>query len=165
MVENRSTAKMKQLVSFRLANEEFAVEILKVQEIMRFQEITQVPQLPDFVEGVINLRGNVIPIIDLRKKFGFEMKEKDALTRIIVVNVQNKIMGLVVDAVEQVLRLSEDQIEPPPDVGISIGSRYLKGVGKLDRALLILLDLNQLLSSGEYSSLDKVKQDQKEDSE
>ena len=92
-MSQEKSIKMQQLVSFSLANEEFGVDIIKVQEIMRVQEITKVPQMPDFVEGVINLRGNVIPIIDLRKKFGLEVKERDNQTRIIVVNVHDKIVG------------------------------------------------------------------------
>jgi purine-binding chemotaxis protein CheW len=148
--------KMQQLVSFTLANEEFGVDIIKVQEIMRVQEITKVPQMPDYVEGVINLRGNVIPIIDLRKKFGLEVKERDNQTRIIVVNVQDRIVGFIVDAVQQVLRLSEDQIEPPPEVGTSINREYLNGVGKLDDRLLILLSLDTLLTMDDHNELEKA---------
>jgi purine-binding chemotaxis protein CheW len=155
MSEEKIT-KMQQLVSFTLANEEFGVDIIKVQEIMRVQEITKVPQMPDYVEGVINLRGNVIPIMDLRKKFGLEVKERDNQTRIIVVNVQNRIVGFIVDAVQQVLRLSEDQIEPPPEVGTSINREYLKGVGKLDDRLLILLSLDSLLTMDDHNEMDKA---------
>jgi purine-binding chemotaxis protein CheW len=145
--------KSQQVVSFRLGNEEFGVNILKVQEIMRLQEITRVPQTPDFMEGVINLRGNVIPIIDLRKKFVMESRESDNLTRIIVVNVQDKVMGIIVDAVEQVLRLTEEQVEPPPDVGLDAVKEYLMGVGKLESGLLILLNLDRILTEEEKVEL------------
>lgn len=149
--------KLQQLVSFKLGNEEFGVDIIKVQEIMRLQEITQVPQMPGFVEGVINLRGNVIPIVNLRKKFGLEDREGDKQTRIIVVNVAGKkVRGFIVDAVEQVLRLSEEQIAPAPDVELSVNKEYLKGVGKLDDRLLILLDLDKLLTTDEAKRVDKL---------
>lgn len=162
MAEEKGIANQIQLVSFKLANEEFGVDIIKVQEIMRLQEITRMPQMPGYVEGVINLRGNVIPIIDLRKKFRLQVKERDNQTRIVVVNVEEKVVGFIVDAVEQVLRLSNDQIEPPPDVGLSIGREYLDGVGKLGDRLLILLNLDKLLSSVEgddfdYSTLEQEK--------
>lgn len=159
MAEEKSNVTLQQLVSFKLANEEFGVDIIKVQEIMRVQEITRVPQMPDYVEGVINLRGNVIPIIDLRKKFGLEVKERDNLTRIVVVNINEKVMGFIVDAVEQVLRLSSDQIEPPPDVGLAVGKEYIKGVGKLDDRLLILLNLDKLLTVEEHAGLEKINQE------
>jgi purine-binding chemotaxis protein CheW len=111
--------------------------------------------MPDFVEGVINLRGNVIPIVDLRKKFGLEGKERDNQTRIVVVNIQEKIVGFIVDEVDQVLRLSEDQIEAAPEMGSSINKEYLKGVGKLDDRLLILLNLDSLLTLDDHGELEK----------
>ena len=157
-MENEQTGvKAHQLVSFKLANEEFGVDIVKVQEIMRVPDIKKVPQMPDYMEGVINLRGSVIPIIDLRKKFVLEVKEKDDQTRIIVVNVSGKTLGFIVDAVEQVLRLSDDQIEPPPDIGTNIKREYLMGVGKLEDRLLILLKLDRLLDNKDMKTMEKVK--------
>ena len=142
-----------QLVSFSLGNEEFAVDILKVQEINRMIEITKVPKSPDFVEGVINLRGKVIPIIDLRRRFGLNAQEHDKQTRIIVVDIKGKIIGLVVDSVSEVLRLSSETIEPPPPMVAGVDAQYICGVGKLDNRLLILLDLNKILSSEENNIL------------
>jgi purine-binding chemotaxis protein CheW len=156
MIKEQTNVKIQQLVSFTLANEKFGVDIIKVQEIMTLQEITKVPQMPDFVEGVINLRGNVIPIIDLRKKFGLEVRERDNQTRIVVVNVQKRVVGFIVDAVQEVLRLSDDQIEPAPEVGASINQEYLKGVGKLEDRLLILLSLDSLLSIADQKELEKI---------
>jgi len=138
-----------QLVSFSLGNEEFAVDILKVQEINRMIEITKVPKSPDFVEGVINLRGKVIPIVDLRKRFGLNPKENDKQTRIIVVDINGKVIGLVVDSVSEVLRLPSETIEPPPPMVAGVDAQYISGVGKLDNRLLILLDLNKILSTEE----------------
>lgn len=150
--------RLRQLVSFRLADEEYGVEITKVQEIIRMQEITRVPQMPGFLEGVINLRGNVIPVIDLRKRFGMPAKDRDGETRIVVVNVEGRTIGVVVDSVAEVLRISSDQIEPPPSVVAGIGREYLLGVGKLaENRLLILLDLEKVLSGREKAALTDVK--------
>ena len=142
-----------QLVSFNISSEEFGVDILKVQEINRMVEITKVPQAPPYVEGVINLRGKVIPIIDLRKRFNLEMKEHDKNTRIVVVDISGNIMGMIVDAVSEVLRLPADTIEPPPELVTGINSEYVKGVAKLEDRLLIFLDLSKVVDSEEISSL------------
>jgi purine-binding chemotaxis protein CheW len=141
-----------QLVSFNLGNEEYAVDILKVQEINRMVEITAIPNAPFDVEGVINLRGKVIPVINLRKKFGFDEKELDTHSRIIVVDVGTTV-GLIVDSVSEVLRLSADTIEPPPRMTGNGSAEYILGIGKLQDRLLILLDIDSLLK-------DEVKQKQ-----
>lgn len=138
-----------QLVTFKLGNEEFALDILKVQEINRVVEITKVPKAPDFVEGVINLRGRVIPIVDIRKKFHLNIKEATKETRIIVVNIMNKTIGLIVDSVSEVLRISSSTIQPPPPLIAGLDSDYIKGVGKLDERLIILLDIDRIFTTGE----------------
>jgi purine-binding chemotaxis protein CheW len=142
-----------QLVTFNISNEEFGIDILKVQEIIRTMEITKVPRAPDFVEGVINLRGKVIPIIDLRKKFSMESRTHDKQTRIVVVELQGMIVGFVVDGVSEVLRIQSSTVEPPPAVVSGIGSEYISGVGKLEDRLLILIDLEKLLSLEERQGL------------
>ena len=142
-----------QLVSFNIGTEEFGVDILKVQEINRMVEITKVPQAPHYVEGVINLRGKVIPIVDLRKRFSLELKEHDKNTRIVVVDIGGNIMGLVVDAVSEVLRLPANTIEPPPEIVTGINSEYIKGVAKLDDRLLIFLDLSKVIDVDEMSAI------------
>jgi purine-binding chemotaxis protein CheW len=142
-----------QLVTFSIGGEEFGVEILKVQEIVRSMEMTRVPNAPDFVEGVVNLRGRVIPIIDMRKRFGLERKEHDSRTRIIVIDMNGVVTGFVVDSVSEVLRLPRNTIEPPPPVVAGIESEYISGVGKLEDRLLILLDMDSLLSSKEQRLL------------
>ncbi|MFP4213723.1 MAG: chemotaxis protein CheW [Desulfohalobiaceae bacterium] len=154
--ETSSRKDMLQLVSFKLKDEEFGVDILQVQEIIRMQEITHVPNAPDFVEGVINLRGRVIPIVDLRKRFGLESQEHGSATRIIVVMIGQVTVGLIVDEVSEVLRIPEDTVEPPPPIVAGIESDYIKGVGKLEDRLLILLDLNKILSREEKTSLKQV---------
>ena len=143
-----------QLVSFNLGQEEFAVDILKVQEINRMVEITRVPKAPDFVEGVINLRGKVIPVIDLRKRFGLPPGERTKQTRIVVVDMDGRTIGLIVDAVSEVLRLPADTIEPPPPIVAGIDADYIRGVGKLEDRLLILLDLNRILTPQEKAMME-----------
>jgi len=145
-----------QLVTFSIGGEEFGVDILKVQEIIRMLDITRVPKAPDFVEGVINLRGKVIPIIDLRKRFGLASKGHDKNTRIIVIDINDMIVGYIVDSVSEVLRIPADTVEPPPPVVAGLDSEYISGVGKLDDRLLIFLDLDRLLSQEERDVLSQV---------
>jgi len=142
-----------QVVAFNIDIEEFGVDILKVQEINRMVEITKVPQAPHYVEGVINLRGKVIPIIDLRKRFNMEFKEHDKNTRIVVVDISGNIMGMVVDAVSQVLRIPVNTIESPPEIVTGIDSEYIKGVVKLDDQLLIYLDLAKVIDIAEMAAI------------
>ncbi|MBI5468350.1 MAG: chemotaxis protein CheW [Deltaproteobacteria bacterium] len=145
-----------QLVTFRLGNEEFSLDILKVQEIIRHMDLTRVPKTPEFVDGVINLRGRVIPVLDLRKRFGLPKDENTNETRIIVVDVDNRTVGLKVDAVSEVLRLPADTVEPPPAIITGVESEYIKGVGKLDGRLLILLDVAKILTCTERDALGNV---------
>jgi purine-binding chemotaxis protein CheW len=145
-----------QLVTFRLGKEEYSLDILKVHEIIRHMELTRVPRTPDFVDGVINLRGRVIPVLDLRKRFGLQAVDKTNETRIIVVDVDNKTVGLKVDAVSEVLRLPADTVEPPPTLVVGVDSDYIKGVGKLDGRLLILLDVGRILSRSEKDAIGGV---------
>ena len=147
-----------QLVTFSIGEEEFGVNILKVQEIIRTMEITKVPRAPEFVEGVINLRGKVIPIIDLRRRFGLAPKAHDKNTRIIVIEINNIIVGFVVDAVSEVLRIPASTVEPPPPVVAGVDSDYISGVGKLQDRLLIMLDLDKLLSSEDMDMLSTMSQ-------
>jgi purine-binding chemotaxis protein CheW len=142
-----------QLVSFNIGEEEFGVDILKVQEINRMLDVTRVPNAPEYVDGVINLRGKVIPIIDLRRRFGMERKEKDKNTRIVVVELSGKIVGFVVDAVSEVLRIPKSVTEPPPPIVAGIDADYITAVGKLEDRLLILLDLEKVLSTEEKHEL------------
>ena len=142
-----------QLVTFSIGEEEFGVNILKVQEIIRTMEITKVPRSPDFVEGVINLRGKVIPIIDLRRRFGLAPRPEDKDTRIIVIEINSIIVGFVVDAVSEVLRIPASTVGPPPPVVAGVESDYISGVGQLADRHLIMLDLDRLLSSEDISML------------
>jgi purine-binding chemotaxis protein CheW len=142
-----------QLVSFVVGAEEYAIPILAVQEINRMMDITGVPQSPAFVEGVINLRGKVIPVVDLRKRFGMKINESTGDERIIVVEVQGetepRVIGFTVDKVNRVLRIGSDIVEPAPTMASGADSDYVLGVGKLDEGLLILLSLDKLFSQRE----------------
>ena len=154
--QKKQDAELMQLVTFSVDDEEFGVDILKVQEIIRTMEITKVPRAPEFVEGVINLRGKVIPIIDLRRRFGLVSRDHDKHTRIIVIDISNMIVGFVVDSVSEVLRIPSSTVEPPPPVVAGLESEYISGVGKLEDRLLILLDLDRLLSGDEQNMLDSI---------
>ena len=137
---------MLQLVSFQLGNEIFAIDILGVQEIIRLAEITHVPNAPHYVEGVVNLRGKVIPIINLRARFGLSATEPTKETRIVVVEVAHVILGFIVDSVEEVLRLPEECIEPMPPTGRGGVDECHRGVGRVNGRLVMLLDLELLFS-------------------
>ena len=141
-----------QLVSFRLAQEEYGVEITKVQEIILMGEITRVPQTPDYIKGLINLRSTVIPIVDLRLRFGLARQDATDETRIMVVNVAGKTIGIIVDAVSEVLRISKEQIAPPPPTVAGLGREYLTGLVKLENRLLILLDIDRILGEEESAA-------------
>jgi len=139
-----SDSEQLQLVTFEVANEEFAVDILLVHEINRMMELTRVPQSPPEVEGVINLRGKIIPVIDLRRRFGFEPTDRDEQSRIIVVEVRDRVIGFTVDRVHEVLRIDSKIVDPPPSMISTIDSDFIKGVGKLEDRLIILLEIERL---------------------
>lgn len=138
-----------QLVTFNLGSEQYAVDILKVQEINRMTDITRVPNAPSYVEGVINLRGKVIPVMNIRSKFNLDTKETDSMSRIMIVTVQGITMGLVVDSVSEVLRIPASIVDPAPPMASGIGSEYMMGIAKLEDRLIILLDLDKLLGKSE----------------
>jgi purine-binding chemotaxis protein CheW len=133
-----------QLVTFRLGNEEFGIDIKKVQEINRMIDITKIPNAPPFVEGVVNLRGKIIPIVSLRTKLGLGEADRDKATRIMVVEIEGRILGFIVDSVSEVLRIQDPTIEAPPSITGSNDSAYIEGVINLADRILILLDLKVL---------------------
>ena len=146
-----------QLVGFRLDNEDYAIAITKIQEIILMKPITRIPQVPDFIEGLINLRGSVIPIVNLRKRFGLPPRDVDDETRTIVVNIHDKTVGCIVDAVTQVMRINRDQIQPPPLSVLAVSHQYIAGLARLEDRLLIILDIERLFDeqssvvSGQWS--------------
>ena len=156
--ELKSKAREIQLVIFRLCDEEFGVEISSVLEIIRRLAISHIPKAPGFIEGVINLRGKVLAVVDLARQFGLKAaKEMPKTARIVVVEVRNISLGLIVDEVPEVIRISEEQIEPAPEIIQSdINRLYIKGVAKLDQRLIIILDLNNVLSFHEVEAAGKI---------
>lgn len=149
----RSDSDVIQLVTFTVNNEEFGIDILSVQEINRMTDITKVPNAPEYVEGAINLRGNTIPIIDLRKRLGFDATSTGDAARIVVVELKKLVLGFIVDSVSSVMRVPIDTIEPPPSVVSNMESHYMKGVGKLDDRLIILLDLEKMFDGSLQNKL------------
>lgn len=147
-----------QFVTFSIDDEEFGIEILKVQEIIGYSKPTHVPNTPDFISGVINLRGVIIPVIDLRKKFTMQDKEYDKFTVIIVLEVATKIMGIIVDAVSDVLSLGEKDIQDTPEFN-RFKSEFLKGMGKSGDKLIVLLDIDKILSYEEYRTVSEIEEE------
>jgi purine-binding chemotaxis protein CheW len=145
-----------QVVVFNLGAEQFGVSISSVENIVKMQHITRMPQTPHFVEGVTNLRGKIIPVIDLRKRFNLTSEEVTRDTRIIVYNVNNTEVGMVVDGVSEVLTIADSMIEPPPALVSSIDTSFITGIAKVDDRLIILLDMNKALSVEEMTSLQAI---------
>ncbi len=145
-----------QYVVFKLDEEEFGIDIMNVKEIIPYQESMQVPNTPDFIEGIINYRGNVIPIINLKRRFKLGTQEITKDTRIIVITLENKEIGFIVDEASQTLRLEENQIDPAPDIISGVDRKYIIGVGKLDDRLLILLDLEMVLTDEEKDEIEML---------
>jgi len=153
-IDNEDTQKDKYL-TFHLAGEDYGIEIRFVIEIIGIQKITEVPDMPDFIRGVINLRGKVIPVMDVRARFRMQAREYDDRTCIIVVNIEGTEVGLVVDEVSEVADIPTKNVEPPPRTGKSTGSRYIQGMGKIGEDVKILLDVQKLLFDEEMNRLMK----------
>ncbi len=151
--QQQSESQEQQIVVFDLAGEAYGVDINAVLEIIRMEEITGVPETANFVEGVINIRGKVIPVVDLRKRFGLEHGEVSKDNRIVVVDIASQSIGMIVDAVNEVMRISEDSIEPPSLVITNEDSEYLIGIAKLEGRMIILLDLERVLSGSQQDSI------------
>jgi purine-binding chemotaxis protein CheW len=145
-IKDKEQDELLQLVSFKIGNEEYAIEILKVNEIIRLMDITKIPNSPEYIEGVLNLRGKVIPVVDLRVKMGMPRISNTSNSRIIVVELSGKMAGFKVDAVNEVLRIPKSITENPPELASGVNSDYITSVGKIDGRLLILLDLDKVVS-------------------
>jgi len=144
-----------QYLTFKLDEELYAIDISKVREVLDFSRVTKVPQTLDFMLGVINLRGSVVPVVDMRLKFGLSMTEKTLNTCIIIVEVeidgQTTILGALADSVQEVLELEPDRIEPPPRIGTRLRTKFIKGMGKRDDRFIIILDIDKIFSAEELS--------------
>ena len=152
----------RQYVSFVLDDEEYGIEIMKVQEIIRFVQLTRVPHSSEFVEGVLNLRGRVIPVVDLRKRFGLTEHERDRSTRIVVVEVSGRTIGMIVDGVSEVIHIEASEIEPTPPLCSKVDAEFIHGMGKVDDRLMILLDIDRILTSDEQAVVSELVADMDE---
>jgi purine-binding chemotaxis protein CheW len=147
----------RKVVGFRLREEEFAFDIMRVVEIIRLKEITEVPTAPDFIEGVINLRGKIIPIIDLRKRFKVEAENRDKKYRIIIVElIKSQLVGVIVDEVEKVLHLKEEQVLPAPPTVTDAGARYIDSIVRIEDRIVVLLDIDKIFSEAEQAGLQEI---------
>lgn len=153
---------MLQLVGFDIGTEQFGVDILRVQEIIRSATVTAVPNSPEFVEGVINLRGNIIPVVDLRKRlYLYDEKNESARTWILILNIAERVVGFIVDQVTHVIKVSEDSVQPPPEIVISgLESQYIQGVCEIEGGLLVILNFSRVLFSDEYNMLRDIDSDE-----
>jgi purine-binding chemotaxis protein CheW len=143
-----------QMVVFELSGEHYGVSISAVESIIKMQAITVVPHAPAFVEGVTNLRGKVLPVIDLRARFGLDARQQSKDSRIVVVAIQKTEVGMIVDSVSEVLTIADEDIEPPPPMVTTVDSAFITGIAKLDKTLVILLDLSRVLSMDEQVALE-----------
>lgn len=143
-----------EFLTFRLGEEHYALDILTVKEIRGYEPATKIANTPDFIKGVINLRGDIVPIVDLRIKFGVGKPVYDNFTIVIVLMIHERIVGIVVDAVSDVVTLSSDQLKPPPEFGTAFDSRFLLGLGTVNDELVILVDMENMIASKELQLLD-----------
>jgi purine-binding chemotaxis protein CheW len=141
-------------LTFILGGEEYGIEILKVQEIRSYEAVTKIANTPDFIKGVINLRGSIVPIVDLRMRFNLNLVEYNEFTIVIILSFSKRIIGIVVDGVSDVLDLNQSQISPVPELVSNIDTKYLKGLGSVDDRMLILVDIEQLMSSQEMALME-----------
>ena len=159
-----SITDIRQYLTFQLGEEVFALDVSHVREILEFTTVTKVPKTPEYMRGVINLRGSVVPVLDMRLKFGMSITEKTVNTCIIVVEVsfegETTIIGALVDSVQEVFELEPDQIEPAPKIGTQLKTEFIKGMGKKDDRFIIMLDINKVFSSEELSMVQGTGMDE-----
>ncbi len=148
--EQAENSTVTQWVTFRLEDERYGINVMQVQEVLRMTEIAPVPGAPDYVLGIINLRGNVVTVMDTRKRFALPQHEADDATRIVIIEAEDQVVGILVDSVAEVVYLDQPDIESPPNVGNEESSRYIQGVANREDGLLILVDLNKLLTDEEW---------------
>ena len=146
-------AESQQYLTFELADEQYGVDILAVQEIKGYMAVTRIPNTPDYLKGVLNLRGTIVPIVDLRLKFGMGPTEPTSFTVVVVVNVRERVMGMLVDAVSDVLEMAAKDIQSPPDLGSKVDISFISGIGSANERLVTLLDIDRVLSEEEVAQV------------
>ncbi len=145
-----------EFLAFTLGKEEYGIDILKVQEIRGYEAVTRIANAPEFIKGVVNLRGIIVPIVDMRIKFNLGEPTYDQFTVVIILNIGGRIVGMVVDSVSDVITLNPGQVKPAPEMGTAFNTDYLIGLGTLDERMLILIDIDKLMSSAEMGLIDKI---------
>jgi purine-binding chemotaxis protein CheW len=156
VVEHQIQSSEVEVLSFRLGEEEYGISILKVQEIRGYDTVTTMANAPDYLKGVINLRGIIVPIVDMRIRFNIGTPSYDQFTVVIILNIRNSVIGMVVDSVSDVVTLTPEQIKPPPEMGSALNIDYLTGLGTIEERMVILLDIERLMSSAEMGLLEKM---------
>lgn len=151
-----SNTQQLEFLAFTLGEEEYGIDIQKVQELRGYDAVTRIANAPEYVKGVTNLRGIIVPIIDLRIKFGQAAPSYDQFTVVIVLNVQGRLIGMVVDSVSDVIVLGNDQVKPAPQMGAAVDAEYLIGIGTIDQRLLLLVDIEALMSSAELGLVAEI---------
>ena len=156
--KTQAAASADEFLSFTLGEEHYGVDILKVQEIRGYDSVTRLPDAPDYIKGVINLRGTIVPVIDLRLKLRLDEARYDAFTVMIVLNVDDRVVGIVVDSVSDVIPLSAEQIRPKPEFGAAVDTRFISGIGTQDERMLILLDIETLLDTADLGQAATIEE-------
>ena len=146
----------REFLAFTLGKEEYGIHILKVQELRGYEEPTRIANAPDFIKGVVNLRGIIVPIVDMRIKFNLGTPTYDQFTVVIILNINGRVVGMVVDSVSDVITLSADQVKPAPEMGTALNTDYLIGLGTIDQRMLILVDIDKLMSSSEMGLIERI---------
>lgn len=161
-MEGKEILEMNQFLAFKLEEEVFAFDISKVREVLEFTSVTKVPQTPGMMKGVINLRGSVVPVIDMRIKFSMEEAEKTVNTVIIIIEIsldeELTMIGAVVDSVKEVMDLDTEHVKPPPKIGVQLNTDFIKGMGKKDGQFIIILDIEKIFTSGELEMVQQVSE-------
>lgn len=155
-ISNMTSSGNNEFLAFTLGQEEYGIDILKVQEIRGYENVTRIANAPEFIKGVVNLRGTIVPIIDMRIKFNLNEPTYDELTVVIILTLGKRVVGMVVDSVSDVTTLTHEQIKPAPDMGTTLNTNYLLGLGTLDGRMLILVDIEKLMSSSEMGLIEEL---------
>lgn len=152
-----TTTSLREFLAFKLGAEEYGIDILRVQEIRSYEEPTRIANAPPFIKGVVNLRGVIVPIVDMRLRFNLESVNYDSFTVVIVLNIGHRVVGMVVDAVSDVITLTPEQLRPVPEFSSAIASDHLLAIGAVDQRMLILVDIEKLMSSADMGLIDQVQ--------
>jgi purine-binding chemotaxis protein CheW len=155
-MQNNQSNQMNEVLAFTLGSEEYGINILKVQEIRGYDTVTRIANAPDFIKGVVNLRGVIVPIVDMRIKFNLGTPTYDQFTVVIILNIADRVVGMVVDRVADVITLSPEQIKAAPEMGSAVNTGYLIGVATVDQRMLILVDIDRLMSSTEMGLIEEL---------